>query len=153
MKKFGLILTCFILIFSLCSCKSEDTAAFEKSDEYAKPFLEALVAKNNGDMEKYIHPDYTAEVIPTEDFYTDMAEKHFFKPNKTLTAINATGKSYINNTDIEGTLLECAYIIFYNELYYDVKITVLDNEKGYGVISFSMELNFNTDLYLPKDGE
>ena len=50
MKKICLILTCFILILTLCACKSEDTAAFEKSDEYAKPFLESLVAKNNEDM-------------------------------------------------------------------------------------------------------
>ena len=153
MKKICLILTCFILILTLCACKSEDTAAFEKSDEYAKPFLESLVAKNNEDMAKYIHPDYMAEAMPNDKFYSDMAEKHFFKPNKTLTAVTATGKSYINNTDIEGTLLECAYVIFYNELYYDVKITVLDNEKGYGVISFSMELNLDTNLYLPEDGE
>ena len=40
---------------------------------------------------------------------------------------------------------------FFPQLF--VKITVLDNEKGYGVISFGMELNFDTDLYLPEDGE
>ena len=99
-------------------------------------------------MLKYIHPTYADQALPTAEFYSELAENHFFKPNKPITAITAVGKSYITNTEVDGELLECAYLIFYNELYYEVKLLVLENDMGYGIISSSMELNLDSDFYI-----
>jgi len=153
MKKTALILLCFIFVFSLWGCNNENTEDLKKSDETAKPFLEALTKQNYEEMLKYIHPDYTENSLPDEEWYNRLEKEIFFKPNKTLTAVTATAKNYITNTELEGELLECVYVIFYNELYYDVKIFILENEKGYGVVRYSIELCQDPTLLFPEEGE
>ncbi len=149
MKRLFLLILSFVLAFSLCGC-GESTDELEKTDELAVPFTEALLLGDTEKMKEYIHPDYMESALPDEEFYAYLAENHFFSLGNKLTSLSATAKTYINETSMEGTLLDCAYLIMTNELYYDLSLMILDNERGYGVIAVSMNLNTNVDLYIPE---
>ncbi|MBE6692777.1 MAG: hypothetical protein E7586_05610 [Ruminococcaceae bacterium] len=144
MKKALLFLLCGIILFSFCSCNS----ALKRSDELAVPFIKALLLRDNEGMAEYIHPDYTDEALPDDEFYSRLEKEHFFTIGNELTYLTAVSKQNVENTEIKGKLLNCVYLIMSNEAYYDVNLLVLDNDNGYGVIAVSVSLNTDPSLYV-----
>ncbi len=144
MKKTLIFLLCGIIIFSFCSCNS----ALKRSDELAVPFVKALLLRDNEGMKEYIHPDYTREALPNDEFYSRLEKDHFFTIGNELTYLTAVSKQNIENTEIKGELLNCVYLIMSNEVYYDVNLVILDNDNGYGVIAVSVNLNTDPSLYV-----
>lgn len=149
MKKSALILICFSLIISLFGCNSD----MERTDELAVPFVEAMLKGDENGMKNYIHPDYTESAMPDEDFYSNLESNHFFTMGNDLTMLTAIGKNYVEDTEIEGELIQCLYVIMSNELYYNVELMILDNDNGYGVIAVSVSLNTEPRLYAQSEGE
>ncbi len=143
MKKQLLILLCFCLLFSLFGCKSD----LEKTDEYAVPFVEAMLLRDEDGMKEYLHPDYIEKALPDDGFYDDLAKNHFFTEGNGLTQLTAMDKKRIEDTEIDGKLLECNYRIVSNEAYYDVNLVFLDNDNGYGIIAVSMTICLEPELY------
>ena len=143
MKKVFLILVCFALVFSLFGCNRD----LKRSDELAVPFIKALLLRDEDGMKEYIHPDYIDEALPNDEFYTRLENEHFFTIGNDLTYLTAVSKQDINNTEIDGKLLNCVYLIMSNEAYYDVNMIVLDNDNGYEVIAVSVNLNTDPNLY------
>ena len=143
MKRIFLILLCISLTLSLFGCNS----AQKKSDELAVPFVKALLLRDEEAMKQYLHPDYMETALPNDDFYKTLEEKHFFSLGNDLTYLTATNKQEIENTEIDGYLLQCDYLIMSNEVYYDVGLIILDNDSGYGVIAVSMNFSTNPELY------
>lgn len=143
MKKFLLVLMCFCLLMPIFGCDS----ALKKSDELAVPFIEALLLRDEAQMKNYIHPDYTETALPDDEFYQRLTDNHFFKVGNKLTHLTAMDKQTVKDESVEGDLLKCNYIIVCSEVYYDVNLVILDNDKGYGVIAVSMNLNTNPELY------
>ncbi len=143
MKKAFVFLVCFILMLSLFGCNSD----LKRSDELAVPFIKALLLRDEDGMKEYIHPDYIEEALPNDEFYTRLEKEHFFTIGNDLTYLTAVSKQDINNTEIDGKLLNCVYLIMSNEAYYDVNMIVLDNDNGYGVIAVSVNLNTDPNLY------
>ncbi len=144
MKKAFLFLLCGIILFSFCSCNS----ALKRSDELAVPFIKALLLRDDDGMKEYIHPDYTEDALPDDEFYEHLEKEHFFTIGNELTYLTAVSKQNIENTEIQGELLNCVYLIMSNEAYYDVNLLILDNDNGYGVIAVSVNLNADPSLYV-----
>ena len=143
MKRSISILLCCIIMLSLCSCNS----ALKRSDELAVPFVKAFLLRDEAGMKEFIHPDYIDEALPDDEFYSRLEKDHFFTIGNDLTYLTAVSKQNIENTEIQGELLNCVYLIMSNEAYYDVNLVILDNDKGYGVIAVSVNLNTNPLLY------
>ncbi len=143
MKKLISLTLIIILAFSFTGCNKDN----QKADECAAKFVEAMLLRDEKAMKEYAHPDYIEKAIPNDDFYNELEENHFFTLGKELTAISAMEKNYVNDTDIEGTLMECVYVVRTNELFYDVELMILENDNGYGVIAISARLNTNPELY------
>ncbi len=143
MKRILSLSLIFILIFSLSACNKD----IKKADETAAEFIEAMLLIDEKTMRRYAHPDYLEKAVPDEDFYKELSENHFFSVGHELTAISAMAKNYVNDTSIEGALMECIYVIRTNELFYDVTLMILEDDKGYGVISVSAKLNTDPTLY------
>ncbi len=143
MKKLISFTLTILLIFSLSGCNKDN----QKADECAASFVEAMLLRDEKAMTEYAHPDYIEEAIPDDDFYIELEKNHFFTLGNELTAISAMEKSYVNDTSIDGTLMECIYVVRTNELFYDVELMILDNDKGYGVIAISAKLNTNPEFY------
>lgn len=140
-KAFSLILVLtFLLSFAACG-----NAETEQANELATDFIEALLLRDEDAMKKLVHPDYTDEAIPSDDFYKSLEEDHYFTVGNTLTAIEGT-INYIEKTDIEGTVMSCNYVVRTNELFYNVDLVIVDNDNGYGVVSVNMV--FNEDMLL-----
>lgn len=132
-----LILLTLSVIF--CGCADKNV---KKADETASAFLEALLLRNEEGMKQYIHPDYTEKALPDDEFYKSLEEQFLPVGNK-LDALEAGEKNYVENTDIDGTVLQCKYIIRANELFYNVELMIVDNDNGYGVAAVSMEINLD----------
>lgn len=143
MKKQLLILLCFCISFSLFGCESD----LEKTDEYAVPFVEAMLLRDEDGMKEYLHPDYIEKALPDDSFYDDLAKNHFFTEGNSLTQLTAIDKKRIEDTEIDGKLMECNYRIVSNEAYYDVNLIFLDNDNGYGIIAVSMTICLEPELY------
>ena len=146
MKKIIAFTLLLFLIVPLYACNKDN----QKADECAAEFIEAFLFRNEKDMKEYSHPDYMDEAIPDDAFYEELTKNHFFTLGNDLTEITAMEKNYINETSVEGTLMECVYMIRTNELFYDVELLILDNDNGYGVIALSVKLNNNPELYKPS---
>ena len=132
-----------IMLFSLCAC----TAQYEKADEYAKKFISALCLGDEEEMKKYTHPDYTEQAIPNEEFYETLATQ-FFTVGNEMTALNGVGKAELEDkTGFDGDALRCTYVARVNELFYTVELIILENEKGYGIVSVAVVLNTDLDYY------
>ncbi len=143
MKKIISLTLILVFIFSLAGCNKDN----QKADECAANFVEAMLLRNEKAMKEFAHPDYLKEAIPNDAFYEELQKNHFFTIGKELTAISAIEKNYINDTSIDGTLMECIYVVRTNELFYDVELMILENDNGYGVIAISAKLNTNPELY------
>ena len=145
MKKLLSCILCLIFAFSLYSC---DNSA-KKADEYANGFISALLLKDEEGMKKYIHPDHTETAMPDEEFYKNISEHYFFTVVNSLDAIYAIGKSNsplgINEGEGEQNIYK--YTVLSNELYYDIDLRILENDKGYGIVGVSFALNTNPELY------
>ncbi len=140
MKKYiALILLFFVVSALACGCTNGE---FKKADDTAAGYIEALLVRNEDGMKNFIHPDYKSEAIPNDDFYKSL-EDQFLPIGNKLDALEAGEKNYVENTDIEGTVLQCKYIIRANELFYNVELMIVDNDNGYGVAAVSMEINFD----------
>ncbi len=137
-KSIALILAFVALSLMLCGCANKE---FRQADETAAKYIEALLLRSEEGMKNHIHPDYTDEAIPGDEFYKSL-EEQFLTVGCTLDAIEAGEKNYVENTDIDGTVLQCKYVIRANELFYNVELMIVDNDKGYGVAAVSMEINF-----------
>ena len=136
MKRFTAVFLIIALALSLSSCAKE----FKKADEQAVKYVEALLQRDEEEMSKYIHPDHKDSAIPDDAFYADLEEQKL-PVGMELTALEAGTKNYVENTSLEGTVLQCNYILRANELFYNVELIILDNDKGYGVVAVKMSLN------------
>lgn len=143
MKRFVSVLICFLIVLPLCGCDSQ----LKKTDEAALPFVKAMLNRDVEGMKTYLHPDYIETALPDDAFYKELTDKHFFAIGNELTSLTAVGKNYVTETDIEGDLIQCQYVIMTNELYYNVELMMLENETGFGIIAVSAELNTTPDLY------
>ena len=143
MKRLISLLISVITVFSLFGCNSD----LEKSDELAVPFVEALLLRDEDAMKEYIHPDYLEEAVPDDTFYQRLEKEHFFKIGNPLTQLTAIEKERVKETELDGDLLKCSYVIVCSELYYDVVLMILDNDNGYGIIAVSMNMNTNPEMY------
>ncbi len=143
MKKVLSFILVIITLFSLVSCNSDN----KKTDEIALPFIKAMLLRDNDEMSNYLHPDYKESALPNDDFYTDLSKNHFLTVGNQLDGLNAIDKKYINDTSFQGQLMECDYLIRTNELLYDVKLMILENDKGYGIVAVSMKLNTTVNYF------
>lgn len=139
MKKGLLLLISLLLLLPLSAC----TESYEKADEYANKFITALLIRDEAEMQKYIHPDYTESSMPNDSFYETL-EKQFLTVGHPLTNLSGVGKAEIKDMD---NTLRCTYIARVNELFYTVELIILDNENGYGIVSVAMVLNTELDYY------
>ncbi len=137
MKKAFSVILIFTFLLSLIACGNAET---EQANEHATDFIEALLIRDEAAMKKLIHPDYTEDAMPTDEFYKSLEEEHYFTVGNSLTAIEGT-INYIENTEIEGTVMSCSYVIRTNELFYNVDLVIVDNDNGYGVVSVNMVFN------------
>ena len=136
MKKIIALFLIFITLLSLGACAKE----FEKADELSAKYIEALLLRDEEEMAKYVHPDHKSDAIPNDEFYTNLEEQKL-PVGVELTALEAGTKNYVNDTALEGTVLQCNYILRANELFYSVELIILENDNGYGVVAVKMELN------------
>lgn len=137
MKKVLAIILFSAFLLALSACGNSET---ERANELATDFIEALLVRDEATMKSAVHPDYVEEAIPTDDFYKTLEEEHYFTPGNSLSAIEGT-INYIENTEIEGTVMSCNYVIRYNELFYNVDLVIVENDNGYGVVSVKMTFN------------
>lgn len=135
MKKTIAIL--LILPLVLCACGSKE---FERADEISADFIAALLLRDESVMKELLHPDHAATALPDDEFYERLEDQYLPVGNE-LSALEAGTKNYVENTSLEGTVLQCNYIVRANELFYDAEIIILDNDNGYGIVAVSMELN------------
>ena len=139
MKKFvSIVLILAVSAATFFGCANNE---FKKADDTAAGYIEALLLRNEDGMKTFVHPDYISEAIPDDEFYKSLEEQFLPVGNK-LDALEAGEKNYVENTNIEGTVLQCKYIIRTNELFYNVELMIVDNDNGYGVAAVSMEINF-----------
>jgi hypothetical protein len=138
-KHITLVLLIAVVSALVCGCANGE---FKKADDTAAGYLEALLVRNEDGMKGFIHPDYLSEAIPDDEFYKSLEEQFLPVGNK-LDALESGEKNYVENTDIEGTVLQCKYIIRANELFYNVELMIVDNDNGYGVAAVSMEINLD----------
>ncbi len=138
-KHIALVLLLAVISALACGCANGE---FKKADDTAAGYIEALLVRNEDGMKNYIHPDYTSDAIPNDEFYKSL-EEQFLPIGNNLDALESGEKNYVENTDIEGTVLQCKYIIRANELFYNVELMIVDNDNGYGVAAVSMEINLD----------
>ena len=132
-----------LMLFSLCACTGE----YEKADEYATKFISALCLRDEETMKKYSHPDYSDQAIPDDAFYETLSTQ-FFTVGNEMTALIGVGKAEIeDNLSMDGEVKKCTYIAHVNELFYTVELIVLENDRGYGIVSVAMVLNTELDYY------
>lgn len=137
MKRFFAFALILAFAFSLFACGNSET---ERANEQATRFIEALLIRDEAAMKSQIHPDYTETALPTDSFYKTLEDEHYFSVGHSLTAIEGT-INYIENTDIQGTVMSCNYVIRTNELFYNVDLVIVENDNGYGVVSVKMTFN------------
>ena len=129
MKRFFGILLIFALILTLSACNNDQ----KKADEQATPFIRAMLKRDEAQMALYLHPDYKESAIPSDDFYSQLTEKHFFTVGAELDSITTVAKTPVSDYNGSGSLVKYSYIIDANQLFYDVDLLILDDERGYGV--------------------
>ncbi len=142
MKKFLVISISLIMILLLCSCEGR----FERADETSKGFISAMLLRDEEAMRDFVHPDHKDTAIPDDRFYETL-EEQYFEIGHELTALDSVTKNYVDDTSLDGTVLECGYVARVNELFYSIDIMILENDNGYGVISVAATLNTNADYY------
>ena len=143
MKKLISIFTICILLLTLWGCNG----ANKKADETSAGFIEGVLFRDEEKMCNHVHPDYKDSAIPNDEFYKELSDNHFFKIGNELTLMEATSKSYIEDTSFHGDLMECRYVVRTNELFYDFAVLILDNDNGYGVVAVSAKLNTDPTYY------
>lgn len=143
MKRIFATAIAFIMIFSLCSCESN----FKRADETALSFITAMLLRDENAMLAHIHPDYSDSALPDDAFYENL-KAQYLDIGHELTALDSATKTYLDDTSLDGTVLECGYVARANELFYNVELIILDNENGYGVISVALTLNTDPNYYL-----
>lgn len=143
MKRVFSFILIITMLFSLVACNNDN----ERTDEIALPFIKAMLLRDNGEMSNYLHPDYKESALPDDDFYKNLSENHFLTVGNQLDALNAMDKKYVTDTSFDGQLMECDYLIRTNELLYDVKLMILENDNGYGVVAVSMKLNTTVNYF------
>ena len=139
MKRFFCLLFTFLFIVSLCGC----TDSYAQADEYAKKYITALLIRDENEMRKYTHPDYSDQAIPDDKFYETL-EQQFLTLGHPLTNLSGVGKSEIEEID---DAIRCTYVARVNELFYTVELIIVDNDNGYGIVSVAMVLNTELDYY------
>ncbi len=142
MKKILTVLTALILVVTLCGCESN----FERADEAAMGFIKAMLLRDEDGMKDFIHPDYKKTAVPDDEFYKAL-ETQYFEIGHTLDALDSATKTYMEDTSIDGEVLQCGYVARVNELFYNVELIILENDNGYGVISVAMALNTDINYY------
>lgn len=142
-KKIIAVVMAALTLFSFCSCTGE----YEKADDYAKGFISALCLRDEESMKKYAHPDHIEQAIPDDSFYETLSTQ-FFTVGNEMTALNGVGKAEIeDNLSMDGEVKKCTYVARVNELFYTVELIVLENDRGYGIVSVAMVLNTELDYY------
>ncbi len=149
MKKFFGILLLFALILTLSACNSDQ----KKADEQATPFIRAMLNRDEAQMALYLHPDYIESAIPSDDFYTRLTENHFFTVGAKLDSITTVAKTPVADYSGSGSLVKYSYIIDTNQLFYNVDLIILDDERGYGVAGVYVTLNAELSLGSVIKGE
>ncbi len=144
MKRSIALVLLFTFILTLVSCGGIDN---ERADKLAMGFVEDLLVRDEEGMADYLHPDAKGTAMPDDDFYKDLEENHFFILGNSITAMDSIEKSHIENTSLDGTVLQCKYVVRSNELFYDVELLILENDNGYGIVAVSMRLNTNPTYY------
>lgn len=137
MKKLLSIILISVLALAVSACGNSEV---ERANELATDFIEAMLVRDVEAMKNAVHPDYAEEAIPTDEFYKTLEDEHYFTVGNSLTAIEGT-INYIENTQIEGTVMSCNYVIRTNELFYNVDLIIVENDNGYGVVSVKMTFN------------
>ncbi|MBQ3231090.1 MAG: hypothetical protein IJO64_02430 [Clostridia bacterium] len=138
MKKTALILLALCFCLSLCACGIDTDAA----DDCALGFINGMLARDEEKMKRNIHPDHIESALPNDEFYK-MLENYNIAVGTELGGIDVAGKSYADDTELEGRVIKCRYVARIDELFYNVDLVILDNDNGYGIVAASLE--FCTD--------
>lgn len=138
MKKIIMLLLAACLCLSLCACGIDTEAA----DNCALGFINGMLARDEEKMKRSIHPDHIESALPGEAFYEKL-EYYSIAEGAELSGIDDAGKSYSDDTGLDGRVIKCNYVARINELFYNINLVILDNDNGYGVVAVSLE--FCTD--------
>ncbi len=139
MKKTLSLLLLTAVCLSLAACGGIDE---QKADDCAIPFIKAMLARDEAAMKEHMHPDHTETALPGEDFYK-LLESYSLTPGAELTGTDSAGKSYAEDTSLEGDVIKANYVARIDELFYNINLVILENGRGYGVIGVFVE--FCTD--------
>ena len=142
MKNKKLILLISIILaaclFALCftSCGSGLDKDKAKSD-----ITEFLREIKNGDFEaaeSYLHPSFTDEIEP---FFTSLEEKLNIDFQSGISILGYHGFYYAAySSDVDGSAYELDIEIEVSGNQYDITVTVVQNDEGYGIYGF--EFNY-----------
>lgn len=138
MKRVISVLLSVFFCLSLCACGIDTEAA----DNCARGFISGMLARNEEKLRSCIHPDHIESVLPDDAFY-EMLEYYNIKNGAELSGLDDAGKSYADDTGLDGRVIRCNYVARIDELFYSIYIVVLDNDNGCGVVAASLE--FCTD--------
>lgn len=143
MKRFLSFFIALLLVFALGGCQSD----YKKADELSIDFIKALLMRDEDEMKRYLHPDFVKSALPDDEFYKELEENAYFTVGNELDALDSTMKTYLDDTSLDGTVLECCYVARTNEVFYNFEILILENESGYGIISVAAALNRDPNYY------
>lgn len=138
MKRIIPLILSVCLCLLLCACGIDTDAA----DNCAIGFINGMLARDEEKMKKSLHPDHIESALPDEDFYKKL-EYYNISEGTELSGIDDAGKSYSDDTELDGRVIKCNYVARINELFYNINLVILDNDNGYGVVAVSLE--FCTD--------
>lgn len=139
MKRILCLALAIISVLTLSACGKE----YERADEYAEAFINALLARDEEKMSGYIHPEHIDTAMPNDVFYKTL-EEQYLKVGYEMTELNVVGKAKISGMD---DALRCTYVARINELFYTVELIILEDDGGYGIVSTIMMLNTELDYY------
>ncbi len=142
MKRLFSAVIAVLLVFCTVGCEGKK----EKYDTLAKPFIEALLVRDEAGMSELIHPDYRDSAIPNDEFYKSL-ESQYFEVGHTLDGLASIAKTDADLLELEGDAEKCTYVARVNELFYTVDLIILENDNGFGVVSVAILLNTDPQYY------